>query len=109
MTCDDWDDWNKPSPPFRIFGNSYYVGTCGISAILVTSDEDHILIDAYRTGLMKLRQLDCDIIVTPHPSASHMRDRLLQPEGLIDSNGCRFYANNVSKRLDKRLTTEQNQ
>jgi len=43
--CVDWDDWDKPSPPFRIFGNSYYVGTCGISAILVTSNEGHILID----------------------------------------------------------------
>lgn len=44
-TCVEWDDWEKPGPPFRIFGNSYYVGTCGITAILVTSDEGHILID----------------------------------------------------------------
>ena len=44
-TCIDWDEWDKPGPPFRIFGNSYYVGTCGISAILVTSNKGHILID----------------------------------------------------------------
>ncbi len=44
-TCVDWDDWDKPSPPFRIFGNSYYVGTCGIAAILITSSDGHILID----------------------------------------------------------------
>lgn len=43
--CSDWDDWDKPGPPFRIFGNSYYVGTCGISAILVTGDRGHVLID----------------------------------------------------------------
>lgn len=43
--CGDWDDWDKPAPPFRIHGNSYYVGTCGISAILVTGSEGHILID----------------------------------------------------------------
>lgn len=43
--CTDWDEWDKPGPPFRIFGNSYYVGTCGITAILVTSDQGHILID----------------------------------------------------------------
>ena len=44
-TCTDWDEWDKPGPPFRIFGNSYYVGTCGITAILVTSNEGHVLID----------------------------------------------------------------
>lgn len=44
-SCTDWDEWDKPGPPFRIYGNSYYVGTCGISAILVTSDEGHVLID----------------------------------------------------------------
>jgi len=44
-SCTDWDEWDKPGPPFRIFGNSYYVGTCGITAILVTGDKGHILID----------------------------------------------------------------
>src|SRR5688500_6689731 len=37
--------WDDPGPPFRIHGNSYYVGTCGISAILVTGDGGHVLID----------------------------------------------------------------
>ena len=44
--CKDWDDWDKPAPPVRIHGNTYLVGTCGISAILVTGDAGHILIDA---------------------------------------------------------------
>lgn len=44
--CKDWDEWDKPAPPVRIHGNSYYVGTCGISAILVTGTKGHILIDA---------------------------------------------------------------
>lgn len=43
--CADWDEWDKPGPPFRVFGNTYYVGTCGIAAILITGDEGHILID----------------------------------------------------------------
>ena len=43
--CEDWDEWDKPAPPFRIHGGTYYVGTCGISAILVTHDEGHTLID----------------------------------------------------------------
>lgn len=44
--CADDDGWDKPGPPFRIFGNSYYVGTCGIAAILITSSKGHILIDS---------------------------------------------------------------
>lgn len=43
--CEDWDEWDKPGPPFRIHGDTYYVGTCGISAILVAGDDGHALID----------------------------------------------------------------
>jgi metallo-beta-lactamase class B len=39
------DDWNVPQEPFRVFGNTYYVGTAGLTAILITSDGGHILID----------------------------------------------------------------
>jgi len=43
--CTDHDEWDAPGPPFRIHGNTYYVGTCGISAMLITGDEGHVLID----------------------------------------------------------------
>lgn len=46
QACEDWDDWDKPGPPFNIHGNTWYVGTCGISAILITSDDGHALIDS---------------------------------------------------------------
>lgn len=39
------DGWNDRAPPRRIFGNTWYVGTCGLSAVLVTSDQGHVLID----------------------------------------------------------------
>ncbi len=38
--------WNDPATPLRLHGNTWYVGTCGISALLVTSDEGHVLVDA---------------------------------------------------------------
>jgi metallo-beta-lactamase class B len=37
--------WAQPQTPFRIFGNTYYVGTRGISAVLIASDAGHVLID----------------------------------------------------------------
>ena len=43
--CAPCAGWNVPRAPFRIFGNTYYVGTEGLSAILVTSPDGHVLID----------------------------------------------------------------
>jgi metallo-beta-lactamase class B len=38
-------EWNLPQKPFRVFGNTYWVGTRGLGAVLITSDRGHILID----------------------------------------------------------------
>lgn len=46
IRCADNASWNAPATPRQIFGNSWYVGTCGISAILITSPQGHILIDS---------------------------------------------------------------
>jgi metallo-beta-lactamase class B len=43
--CPDCAAWNAPHAPFRIFGNTYYVGTAGLSSILITSPQGHVLID----------------------------------------------------------------
>ena len=39
------DEWNKPREPFKLFGNSYYVGTDGLSAILIVGDAGQVLLD----------------------------------------------------------------
>jgi metallo-beta-lactamase class B len=39
-------DWYAPQEPFQVCGNTYYVGTGGISAVLITSKAGHILVDA---------------------------------------------------------------
>ena len=44
-TCDGSDDWNKPAPPVRIHANTYLVGTCGISSILIVGSDGDVLID----------------------------------------------------------------
>lgn len=43
--CNGSDEWTKPAPPVRIHGNTYLVGTCGISSILIIGDQGDILID----------------------------------------------------------------
>ncbi|UUR07678.1 subclass B3 metallo-beta-lactamase [Sphingomonas glaciei] len=45
-TCEGRDGWDDPAPPVRVHGNTYYVGTCGITALLLTSKDGHVLIDS---------------------------------------------------------------
>src|SRR5439155_23237103 len=37
--------WNKPTEPFKIIDNVYYVGTDGLASYLITSPQGHILVD----------------------------------------------------------------
>lgn len=39
------DGWSDRAPPRRIFGNTFYVGSCGIAAILVVGADGAVLID----------------------------------------------------------------
>jgi metallo-beta-lactamase class B len=81
-TCKDWDDYDKPAPPVRIFGNTYLVGTCGISAILITGKNGHILIDggtekgadliAQNIQDLGFRLRDVKILLTSHEHFDHV-------------------------------------
>ena len=44
-SCANCVAWNKPHAAFRIYGNTYYVGTDGLSSVLITSSTGHVLID----------------------------------------------------------------
>lgn len=79
--CPSCASWNAPQPPSRLFANVHYVGTRGLSAILLTSGEGHILIDA---GLpesaapimasiraLGFRVEDIRLIVTSHAHYDH--------------------------------------
>jgi metallo-beta-lactamase class B len=44
--CPSCAEWNAPHAPVRIFGNTYWVGTAELGAVLITSSRGHILIDS---------------------------------------------------------------
>lgn len=44
-SCSWCERWNRHQEPFQIFGNTYYVGTAGLTAILVSTDDGLILLD----------------------------------------------------------------
>jgi metallo-beta-lactamase class B len=45
IACTDCADWNAAREPYRVFGNTYYVGVKGLSAVLIASDAGLILLD----------------------------------------------------------------
>ncbi len=45
IECERCDAWNMPQDPFRVHGNTWYVGTDGLSSILVDTDAGLVLID----------------------------------------------------------------
>ena len=51
---DGSEAWIAPAPPVHVHGNTYDVGTCGITALLVTSPDGHVLLD---TGMPEAADL----------------------------------------------------
>jgi hypothetical protein len=45
IDCGQCEEWNEDQAPFRIFGNTYFVGPHGLSSVLITSPQGHVLID----------------------------------------------------------------
>jgi metallo-beta-lactamase class B len=74
-------DWNGAQEPFALFGNTYYVGTAGLSSVLITSKAGHILLDgttpqAGAQIAQHIRQLgfrveDIRYILTSHEHFDH--------------------------------------
>lgn len=81
-SCKGREGWSDAAPPARLFGNAYYVGTCGIAVLLITSPKGHILIDgataeAAPSILANIRALGFDpkdvrLIVGSHEHLDHM-------------------------------------
>ncbi len=61
---------------------------------------------AYRAAIAKIAASPCEILLTPHPSASAMPERIGRGQTLLDEQGCRAYAASLTSRLDERLAKE---
>lgn len=44
--CKGKETFDDPAPPIRIFGNVWYVGTCNVTVLLLTSPKAHVLLDS---------------------------------------------------------------
>ncbi len=102
--CDPCNDWNAPRAPFRIHGNSWFVGTAGLSSVLITSPKGHILIDgglpqsapliAANIERMGFRVEDIKLIVNSHTHYDHAGGIA----ALVRASGAQVAASPLSKR-----------
>jgi len=73
--------WRQPQAPERVYGNTWYVGSRGLSAILITSPQGHVLIDGtlaenapmIEANIRRLgfRVRDIKLILNTHAHADH--------------------------------------
>lgn len=74
-------NWNKPTEPFHIIDNIYYVGTEGLGAYLFTGPEGHVLLDGatpqgaaiIKANIVKLgfKLSDVKILLNSHAHFDH--------------------------------------
>ena len=59
-----------------------------------------------RASLDKIEAIECDFVITPHPGASQLYERLAGDAPLFDDNACPHYARWGREQLDARLARE---
>ena len=79
--CESCDEWNGPHAPFRVHGNTYYVGVAGLSAVLLVSDHGLVLLDGglaqsaplvdANVRALGFRTEDVKLIVSSHAHFDH--------------------------------------
>lgn len=69
---------------------------------------DHALyVDAFARSLGKIAILPCEILITPHPGASALHERLAGKQPLVDPEACVRYAEAGQAALEKRIKDEE--
>jgi metallo-beta-lactamase class B len=81
IACDNCAAWNRPQQPFKVAGNTWYVGTAELSALLVTGPQGHILLDGalpqsaplieQNIRALGFRLADVKLIVNSHAHFDH--------------------------------------
>jgi metallo-beta-lactamase class B len=60
----------------------------------------------FERGIAKLEGLRCDLLVTPHPGASGLWERVSAGR-LVDPQACRRYAEGARRQLARRIADER--
>lgn len=67
------------------------------------------VLEDFERAFTLLESIPCDLLITPHPSASSFWERRESPTGFVDREACRRYAATAREGLARRLATEASQ
>ena len=85
---------------------AYADSTSTISADGYRFADNPARISAIRQGLSVIAALPCEILITPHPSASDLFPRLSGKQALVRPDACSAYAAAAGQRFAERLARE---
>lgn len=76
------------------------------------SDTYPTVLQDFERSFAVLESLSCDLLITPHPGASRLWERIARREqgerdALVDSTACRRYAASARDQLAKRIASEE--
>lgn len=82
LVCKSNNDWSEPTFSRHIYGNTWYVGTCAISVILIATPKGHFLIDGATEAAVPsieanitslgVKLSDIKFILTTHEHIDHV-------------------------------------
>jgi metallo-beta-lactamase class B len=114
IECERCEAWNQEQAPFRIFGNTYYVGPHGLSSVLITSPDGHVLIDgalpqsapliARHVAQLGFKMSDVKLILNSHVHYDHAG-------GIADvqkASGAKVVASDIAAKVLRTGKAEQN-
>jgi len=100
-------EWTTPQAPFHVHGNTYYVGSRGLTALLITTDAGHVLIDGpmeenvamieANIRALGFRVEDVRMILNSHAHYDHAGGIAT----LAKHSGAKVYASRASARMLK--------
>src|SRR5688572_25950274 len=108
IDCTQCEEWNKDQAPFRIFGNAYFVGTHGLSSVLITSPQGHVLIDgalpqsapliAAHVAKLGFKMTDVKLILNSHVHFDHAGGMA----ELQKLSGAKVIASDLAAKVDRK-------
>jgi metallo-beta-lactamase class B len=107
-----WKSCEGPSCVDMVYADS--LTPVSLGDFRFTGDRTHKDISAeFERSIAKVAALPCDIMLSTHPGASSLFERLDRratapiPDPMIDRSACAAYAANAKKSLDARLKKER--
>ncbi len=85
---------------------AYLDSVTAVSADDYRFSDDPGYLAAFRRSLDKMEAIECDFVITPHPGASQLYERLAGDAPLFDDYACPHYARWGREQLEARLARE---